>query len=125
MTFWAGTTWPAGVLSSTSPTSAISSRSASRSRTTTGYSLPRSRNCAAVVPATLVWIVLATLCTRHAEHRAFGRSTRMAISGRPSSRPTLTSAMPGVSSISVARILRHAPGVVEVVAADFERQAAA
>ena len=31
-----------------------------RSRTTIGYSLPRSRNCAAVVPATLVWIVVAT-----------------------------------------------------------------
>ncbi len=54
ITLRAGTTWPLGVFSSTSPTSEISSRSASRSRTTIGYSLPRSRNCAAVVPATLV-----------------------------------------------------------------------
>ncbi len=39
----AGTTWPAGVLISTSATSAMCSRSSSRSRTMIGYSWPRSR----------------------------------------------------------------------------------
>ena len=99
-TFLAGTTCPVGVLNSTSPTSEISSRSASRSRTTTGYSVPRSRNCAAVVPATFVWIVVATLLTDIPSIAAFGRSTRMAISGRPSSRPMFTSASPGVFSMT-------------------------
>ena len=90
----------------------------------TGYSLPRSRNCAAVVPATLVWIVLATLCDRHAEHRRL-----RTIDADGDLRTAFLAAEahvgdPGRVFHHVARVLRETPGVVEVVAADFELQAA-
>ena len=98
MTFLAGSTRPPGMLSSTSPTEATSSRSSSRSRTTIGYSLPASRKNAAWVPATLVRIVSATPVTVMPSIAALSRSTRTASSGRPSSRPSRESAIPGVVS---------------------------
>ena len=51
------------------------------------------------------------------------RSTRTASSGRPSSRPMRAPAMPGVWSISALARMARAAGVLEVVAADLEREA--
>ena len=103
ITFFAGTVWPAEVLSSTSPTSATSSRSSWRRRTMMGYSLPASRNIAAWVPATLVRMVLATPVTVRPSRAALSRSTRTASSGRPSSRCRRVSATPGVVSSMALR----------------------
>ena len=66
-----------------------------------GYSWPRSRYMAACVPAMFVRSVLATPVTVRPSSAAFWRSTWTASSGRPSSWPMRTSAMPGVSSIRV------------------------
>ena len=96
--FLAGSTWPCGVLISTSSTSVVNCRSSSRSRTMIGNSLPPWRKVAACVPATLVRIVLATVVALTPNKAALARSTRTASSGRPSSRPRRASAMPGTVS---------------------------
>ena len=103
ITFLAGSTWPPACSAARRRLPTTSSRSAWRSRTTIGYSLPASRNIAACVPATLVRIVLATPVTVRPSSAALSRSTRTASSGRPSSRCRRESAMPGVESSIVLR----------------------
>ena len=122
-----GSTCPCGVLTSTSLDVARPAwRSSSRSRTMIGYSLPRSRNSAACVPATLVRMVLATLVALRPSSAAFG-----AIDAHRQLRPSFVAAEPRVGdarascragpSASCATLAR----VVEVLAADLERQPAA
>ncbi len=89
-----------------------------------GNSLPFSRNVAACVPLMFVRIVLATPDTDRPSSAAFGRSTRIASSGRPSSRPSCGFATPGTSRIEREHVVRDPLGLVEIVAADFDREPA-
>ena len=90
-----------------------------------GNSLPCSRNVAACVPLMFVRIVLATPDTDRPSSAAFGRSTRIASSGRPSSRPSCGLAMPGVSRMHREHVLRRrASDWSMIFAADFDGQAA-
>ena len=72
-----------------------------------GNSLPRSRKNAAWVPLMFVRMVLATLETDRPSSAAFGRSTRIASSGRPSSRPICGLAIAGRVLQDLEHVLRQ------------------
>ena len=95
-----------------------------QARTMIGNSLPCSRKVAACVPLMFVRIVFATPDTDSPSSAAFGRSTRIASSGRPSSRPSCGLAMPGTSRIVAEHVVRDALGLFEIVAPDFDRETA-
>ncbi len=83
-----------------------------------GNSLPDSRKNAACVPPTLVRIESATPVTERPSSAALGRSTWIAISGRPASRPTRALRTSGTLSMTalaawarVSACLRSSPRI--------------
>ena len=123
--FLAGSTWPCGVLISTSSTSVVNCRSSSRSRTMIGNSLPPWRKVAACVPDTLVRIVLATVVALTPNkrglgpidtHRQLGAAVVAAEAGVGNARHRVEQVLGG---------LGDALRLHDVLAADFERQPAA